>query len=212
MIQFCFKFGIIDGRKLKSINHKYNKLIGKLQSEIDTTKSPRKKEELNKLKARIFQNRKNKISDYLHKSAKKIVDVAVESGVHEIIIGRNKEWKQNCNMGKKNNQNFVQIPHATLFEYIKYRAEIAGINVVFQEESYTSKCDALAIEEIKKQITYFGKRVHRGLFRSKTGQLINADVNGALNILRKCKGKFGDLWVAKLASMGNVSSPVRYFI
>jgi len=104
------------------------------------------------------------------------------------VIGLNKTWKQESNMSKINNQKFVSIPYNTLIKMIQYKSEEIGIEVVLQEESYTSKCDTLALEPIKHQESYLGKRVKRGLFKSSTGRCINADVNGALNILKKVIG------------------------
>ena len=104
------------------------------------------------------------------------------------MIGSNKNWKQSVKIGKRNNQNFVSIPYSDLIQKIQYKAEEVGINVVLNEESYTSKCDSLSCEQICKHSEYLGKRVNRGLFQSAKNQLLNADVNGALNILRKVIG------------------------
>ncbi|MCK4257637.1 MAG: transposase [Halanaerobiales bacterium] len=100
-------------------------------------------------------------------------------------------------MSKVVNQKFVSIPYKKLIKYITYKAKKYEIEVITQEESYTSKCDALAYEEIGKHEAYKGKRVSRGIFLSSTGKLINADVNGALNILRKCKGDFSVQGIVK---------------
>ena len=102
-----------------------------------------------------------------------------------LVIGYNKGWKQDTNIGKKNNQKFVSIPHLMLVQMIEYKCELAGILCVRQEESYTSKCSFLDREPICKKDKYFGRRVHRGLYKSSTGIKINADVNGSLNIMRK---------------------------
>ena len=103
----------------------------------------------------------------------------------KIIIGYNKLWKNKLDMGKKNNRNFYQIPFKILLDKLKMKMENNNINVIIREESYTSKCDALNLEEVCKHDIYDGKRVKRGLFESKTGKLINADLNGAINIMRK---------------------------
>ena len=102
-----------------------------------------------------------------------------------LVIGKNDGWKQEVNMGKRNNQQFVQIPHARFIEMLAYKAELVGIRVIITEESYTSKCSFLDNEPVKKQETYAGKRVKRGLFRASNGRRINADVNGSYNIIRK---------------------------
>lgn len=101
------------------------------------------------------------------------------------MIGKNKGWKQGINIGKKNNQSFTQIPFARFIHMIEYKAELVGINVKTREESYTSKCSFIDNEPIKKHESYQGRRVKRGLFKASNGEIINADVNGALNILRK---------------------------
>ena len=114
-----------------------------------------------------------------------LVNHLVSNNVSKVVVGHNKEWKQDTNMGKKNNQNFVQIPFNQFIQMITYKARLSGIKVVEREESYTSKCSFLDGETIEKHDTYMGKRVKRGLFKSNNGRLINADLNGALNILRK---------------------------
>jgi putative transposase len=106
-------------------------------------------------------------------------------GIGTLVIGRNPNWKQRANLGRVNNQKFVGIPHAMLLEMLTYKAELAGIKVVLQEESYTSKCIFLDGEYPQKREVYAGKRIRRGLFQAGDGRLINADVNGAYNIITK---------------------------
>jgi putative transposase len=113
------------------------------------------------------------------------VNQLVLNDVSTLIIGKNKNMKQDINLGKKTNQNFVQIPLFKYLNMIEYKAKLNGIKVIYQEESYTSKCSFLDNETIKKHETYKGKRIKRGLFESNEGLLINADVNGSLNILKK---------------------------
>ncbi len=113
------------------------------------------------------------------------MDIAKENGVSPIVIGHNPDWKQAVNIGKKNNQTFVNIPFKQFIDMITYKAEIEGIEVILTEESYTSKIDHLADEKLEKQAIYLGKRVKRGLFKSSTGKTINRDLNGSLGILRK---------------------------
>ena len=110
--------------------------------------------------------------------------------INTLIIGKNDEWKKEIKIGKRNNQNFVQIPHTTFVQILQYKSKLEGINVILQEESYTSKCSFLDGEDVCKHIEYKGKRVKRGLFRTKVNRLINADLNGALNILKKAVGEF----------------------
>ena len=173
---------LINGRPLKSINQFYNKELAKLKSRQDTCKN----KNVNSGKIRKLTNkRNNKIKDYLHKASRKLVNHLVSNGVSKIVIGHNKNWKQDINLGKSNNQKFVQIPFNMFIHMVTYKAQLEGIEVIVREESYTSKCSFLDNEEICKHETYKGKRIKRGLFRSYDGRLINADLNGALNILRK---------------------------
>lgn len=106
-------------------------------------------------------------------------------GIGTLVIGYNPKWKQRVNIGRVNNQKFVSIPHAMLLEMLTYKAELAGIQVVLQEESYTSKCSFLDREFPEKREVYAGKRIQRGLFQAADGNLINADVNAAYNIITK---------------------------
>lgn len=134
--------------------------------------------------------RNNKVNDYLHKASKLIVNYLVSNNISTLVIGKNKEWKQNANIGKRNNQNFIQIPHTRFIEMLTYKCKLEGITVIVKEESYTSKCSFMDNEPIKKHKVYLGKRVKRGLFQTKDKRLINADLNGSLNILRKVVGEF----------------------
>ena len=102
-----------------------------------------------------------------------------------LIIGHNQGWKQNVQIGSVNNQNFVAIPHSTFIHMLTYKAQLAGIKVILQEESYTSKCSFLDLETIRKHAKYCGRRVMRAEFISALGQPIHADINGSYNILRK---------------------------
>ena len=173
---------IINGRPLKSINQYYNKKLSKLKSRQDKCKN----KNTNKRKIEtLTRKRNNKVKDYLHKSSCMLVNHLVSNNVSKVVVGHNKEWKQDINIGKKNNQNFVQIPFNQFIQMLTYKARLKGVVVVTKEESYTSKCSFLDGETIEKHNTYMGKRVKRGLFKSNNGRLINADLNGALNILRK---------------------------
>ena len=173
---------IVNGRPLKSINQYYNKQLSILKSRQDTCKN----KNVNSLKIKQLTNkRNNKIKDYLHKSSRMLVNQLVSNNVSVIVIGHNKEWKQDINIGKVNNQKFVQIPYNQFIDMITYKSELEGIKVIQREESYTSKCSFLDNESICKHETYQGNRIKRGLFRTSTGRLINADLNDALNILKK---------------------------
>lgn len=175
---------IINGRPLKSINQYYNKRVAELKSKLIGNK------QVSKRIVQITNKRNNKIKDYLHKSSRLIINHLVSNNINTLIIGNNKEWKQEINIGRRNNQNFVSIPHSNLINMLKYKAVLEGLNVIETEESYTSKCSFLDNEEVKKHKTYKGVRIKRGLFKSSQGKLINADLNGSLNILKKVVGEF----------------------
>ena len=180
----CFsnvgKTFIVDGKKVKHINQFYNKKIGEVKSEL---KKKNNKEKSHKTR-QLTLKRNNKIDDYLHKTSRYIISQAASNDVRTIIVGHNKNWKQEVSIGKANTQNFVSIPFNKLIHELKYKGMLEGINVIEIEESYTSKCSALDNETIEKHDKYIGKRVHRGLFQNKD-HLLNADVNGAINIMRK---------------------------
>ena len=173
---------IINGKPLKSINQFYNKKLSKLKSKQDLCKN----KNVNRKKIQTLTNkRNNKIKDYLHKASRILVNHLVSNDISTIVIGHNKEWKQDINIGKRNNQKFIQIPFNTFIHMITYKAQLQGIKVIQREESYTSKCSFIDNEEICKHEKYKGNRIKRGLYKSQTGRLINADLNGALNILKK---------------------------
>lgn len=172
----------INGRPLKSINQYYNKELAKLKSRQDLCGN--KSVNSNKINTLSYK-RYTKIKDYLHKASRKLVNHLVSNNVSKVVIGHNKEWKQDINLGKINNQKFVHIPFNMFIQMVTYKAQLEGVEVVQREESYTSKCSFLDGEEICKHDVYMGRRIKRGLFRSYNGRLINADLNGALNILRK---------------------------
>ena len=126
-----------------------------------------------------------KIENYLHNASRVIIDSLLQYHIGTLVIGKNDLWKQSISLGKRNNQNFVSIPHATFVSQLQYKAQLVGIHVNIIEESYTSKCSFLDNEPIQKHDAYVGKRIFRGLFRSANGQKINADINGSANIIRK---------------------------
>lgn len=174
----------INGRPLKSINQYYNKEQARLQAHLKGNKKTSKR-----IKS-ITNIRNNKVKDYLHKSSRKIVNFLVSNDISTLVIGYNEEWKQNINLGRTNNQNFVGIPFYTFIKQLEYKCKLEGINVILTEESYTSKCSFLDGETLEEHENYLGKRIERGLFRSAKGKLINADLNGSLNILKKVVGEF----------------------
>ena len=170
---------VINGKPLKSINQYYNKTKAKYQSELPKGVNSSKKID------NLTFKRNNKINDYLHKTTNKIMKFSLENELNTIVVGYNDFWKQKINIGKVNNQNFVQIPFEKMLFMLKYKCEKYGINLTTHEESYTSKCSFLDNEVICKHDEYQGKRIKRGLFKSGSGKLINADVNGSYNIIRK---------------------------
>ena len=171
---------IIDGRYIKSINRHYNKQKAYYQSILDRQNIKVSKKMLN-----LSHKRYNKINNYFNLAVKYITDYAISKNIGSIVIGDFSDIKQNINTGKKNNQNFVNIPYGIFKRKLQSKCEQLGINYHLQDESYTSKCSYLDNEPVKKHDTYKGKRVKRGLFRTSQGYLINADVNGSANILVK---------------------------
>lgn len=179
---------IINGNPLKSMNQFYNKKLAQKKSKlpfyVDKNGDKKQKKKSNKIK-KFTQKRNNKIKDYLHKASRKVVEQLQQNNISKVIIGKNNQWKQGINIGKKNNQNFVAIPHARLIDMITYKCQLIGIQVVCREESYTSKCSFLDSESIRHHQKYKGQRKYRGLFVASDKRSINADVNGAANILKK---------------------------
>ena len=189
---------IINGRLLKSINQYSNKLKSKYMSYVGSRGTS------NRIN-RLMLKRENLIRNYLHHSSRYIVNYCLNNDIGTIIIGLNSDWKQETKMGKRRNQNFVCIPFKTLLNQIQYKAEEVGITVILTEESYTSKIDHLALETLCHHEKYLGRRVSRGLFKSSTGVMLNADVNGAIGIARKA---IGNGFLAKL-NRGYANYPVR---
>ena len=200
---------IIDGRRLKSINQWFNKENSRLQSIKD--KQHFGKKPTNRQKA-IARDRNNKVNDYMNKAARKIIDYCINNDIGVLVVGYNETFQRSSDIGKSNNQTFVNIPYGRLREKLEYLCELNSIEFVKQEESYTSKAsfwDKDVIPEYNndnpKVYTFSGKRIYRGLYRTSDGYTINADINGALNILRK--SSVVDLSV--LYSRGEVDTPVR---
>ena len=172
---------IINGKPLKSYNKYYNKRKAIAQSELQIKNN----KYWSKFLSTLTYNRDNWINNYLNQSVSLIASYCVSNKIGTVVIGYNKEWKQEINIGKVNNQSFVGIPHYKFKQKLESKLESFGIFVIEQEESYTSKCSSLDNEPIEKHETYLGKRIKRGLFKSSNNININADVNGALNIFRK---------------------------
>ena len=190
---------IVNGKIVKSFNQWCNKKKAKLMSFIGDKGTSKR--------LRWLNNRRNLwIEDKIHKISRHIVDYCIKHDIGNIVIGLNKGWKQNINLGKKINQKFVEIPFSKLIDKITYKAKLVGINVQTIEESYTSKVDHLAFESLRKHNVYLGKRIKRGLFQSSTNKLLNADVNGAIGIGRKV---FDDSYVSKIIDSGLAFNPVR---
>lgn len=173
---------IINGRPVKSINHFWNKRISKMKSKL-------KKGVRSSKSIRLITNKRNRrVNDYLHKASRELVNQLKSLAVSKVVIGANTGQKKNIRLGKVNNQKFVHIPHERFTKMIMYKCKLAGIACSVAEESYTSKCSFLDDENVEKHDTYKGRRIKRGLFRSSTGKTINADVNGAYNIMKKHLG------------------------
>lgn len=200
---------IVDGKKLKSINQWFNKYNAKLQSIKDKQGYGKT---LTMKQKYIWNKRNNKVNDYLSKSARIIINYCLENNIGTLVCGYNNDFQRNSDIGKRNNQNFVNIPFSKLQSKLEYLCEFYGIKYVDQEESYTSKAsffDMDIIPEYKEkdniEYSFSGKRVRRGMYKTLKGYILNADVNGALNILKK--SKVVDLEV--LYHRGEVDTSVR---
>ena len=183
---------LVNGRPLKSINQYYNKRKAHLMSLLEKGKL-----KSSKRLRRLEMNRFCKIKDYLHKTSRRIVELMDQNNIGTCFIGHNKCWKQEINIGSRNNQNFVSIPYSLLINMLRYKIEEKGGVLVELNEAYTSKCSFLDNEEICKHETYKGKRSKRGLFLSGECKALNADINGSLNILKRGMGysfKFEDVF------------------
>ena len=171
---------IINGKSLKSMNKYWNKLNSNYQ---EIAKRMNNKNSTNKLHKLVLK-RNNKMNDFMHKSSKYIVNYCLKNNIDTIVIGRNNNWKQKINIGRINNQSFTQISHQSFINKLQYKCIENGINFILTEESYTSKTSFLDKELPQKHEKYIGNRIKRGLF-SNGKNLINADLNGAFQIIRK---------------------------
>ena len=172
---------VLNGKGLKSINKYYNKQKSHYQ---EVAKRMNGKNVTNRLN-RITNKRNNMIDNFMHQASKKAIDLALENDISVIVIGNNKDWKRESKMSKKVNQSFVGIPHQRFIEMIQYKAENTGIKIELVEESYTSGTSFLDNELPYKENYDKSRRKHRGLFVSNKGIKINADVNGAYQIMKK---------------------------
>lgn len=190
---------IVNGRVMKSFNQWYNKRKAKLMSFAGDKGTSKRLRQLSNY--RNFW-----IEDHIHKVSRFIVNYCVDNNIGSLVVGLNKGWKQEINLGKKTNQKFVEIPFSRLIDKISYKCKLVGISFYLSEESYTSKVDHLAFEGLEKHDVYLGKRKQRGLFQSSVNKLINADINGAIGIGRKV---FGDSYVNRIIDSGLVFNPIR---
>jgi len=177
---------LVNGRPIKSINQCYNKQISKLQKRMSSNHHTSRELE------RVAAKGTRRIDYSMHTASRRIIDLLVREGIGTLVIGKNPNWKQESPMRKKDNQHFVQISHARFIDMLTYKAKLVGIYVLLQEESYTSKASLLDLDHIpvygkegETKPVFSGKRVSRGMYQSKSGQEINADVNGSGNIMRK---------------------------
>lgn len=170
---------IINGKGAKAWNQYYHKTQAKMQSQLKEGRYSSNNIQL------LSQKRSMFMQNFLHQSSAFIIKALKERKISTLVIGLNEDWKQGSNMGKQNNQNFVSLPHRKLIDQLVYKCEEIGIDVILTEEAYTSKIDHFVEEEMKHHDKYAGRRIHRGLYRSSTGIYINADLNGALGIMRK---------------------------
>jgi IS605 OrfB family transposase len=200
---------IIDGKKLKSINQWFNKENARLQSIKD--KQHYGKKSTSRQKA-IARNRNNKVNDYMNKAARKVINYCIANDMGTLVVGYNETFQRGGHIGKRNNQNFVNIPYGQLRSKLEYLCKMNGIIFVKQEESYTSKSSFWDRDDIPaynadnpREYQFSGKRIHRGQYKTASGKIINADVNGALNIMRKSSV----VDVNILYGRGEVDTPVR---
>lgn len=181
---------LVKDKSLKSINQFANKEIARIQS-AQTILKPNNKVVSSKQLMKVYQKRNRRIEHFIYCTASIVLKFCLENNISKLVIGKNKDWKQNVKLKKKNKQNFIQIPVNSLISKIKEKLSCYGIEVLEQEESYTSKASALDFDKIpvynekSANIKFSGRRAKRGLYKTKQGVLINADLNGALNIMRK---------------------------
>ncbi|WP_205127186.1 RNA-guided endonuclease TnpB family protein [Okeania hirsuta] len=176
---------LINSRPLKAINTLDNKKLSLIQSQLKTKNHQNSSNRLNAL----THKRNCRVENYLHTASKRVIDWCEVHQIGTLIIGQNEKWKQSINPGKKNNQEFVNIPDYRLIEMLRYKAQLKGIKVIITEESYRSQSSSLEQDELPKsgesKPIFKGKRIARELYKTGEKKLLNADVNGAFNIIRK---------------------------
>lgn len=199
---------ILSGKGVKSKNRYYNKAVGALNSCISRESDQVLRDRLIMEKRRLFERRGREFDHFVNVASNEVVRLLMAAGVTHFVMGWSDGFKQNSRMSRKNNQSFVQLPHAKFRDMLKRKLEEVGIVVVIQEESYTSRAsfldnDFLPVFDGGPFLGKFsGKRVSRGLYKTKSGVLVHADVNGTWNILRKCNPSIG-------RSSGVVVTPER---
>jgi putative transposase len=204
---------LVNGRGLKATNQFYNKRKAILQKKAGNTATTARME-------RLTNKRNRRMEHDLHTISRFLIDLLVSEGIGTLVIGKNDGWKQEANLGPRTNQHFVQIPHARFIEMVMYKAARVGICVTLTEESYTSQASFLDGDPLpvygkvkNEKPTFSGKRIKRGLYRASDGRLINADINGASNIVRKvAPNAFGSEGVEDGKGHPLVVHPVRIVI
>ena len=196
---------IYSGKQIKSKNRYFNKTLSERKSVLE---KENKKKTSKFIIKHLCDKRTKETEDVYHKVSTHIVNLLTQNKIGNLIIGYNSGWKDSVVIGKVNNQNFVMISHDKLISMLEYKCRMVGINVIKHEESYTSKCDGLCLETIGRHETYLGKRKKRGLFQSSVGKLVNADVNGALNIMRKVVGD--SKIVSRIINSGRLFRPLKF--
>lgn len=178
---------LVSGKPLKSLNQHYNKQRAKHQSHLS-----HENRFTSRQLDRITTKRNRRVDSYLHMASRRMIDLLVSEGIGTLAIGKNPLWKQEVSMGKQNNQQFVQLPHARFIDQLTYKAKLVGIQVILQEESYTSKASFLDNDPIptyqanrSEKLVFSGTRIARSWYRASNGRVIHADINGSYNILRK---------------------------
>jgi putative transposase len=170
---------LVNGRPLKALTQWYTQRRARRQAKLPAGGFASQQLDI------LTDKRARQINQYLHVASRRVVEQLVAHRIGMLVVGKNDGWKQAIGLGKRTNQNCVFVPHARFIEMLRYKAELVGIHVVVSEESYPSKCSFLDLEPLGTQEVYAGKRIKRGLFQAADGRRLNADINGAYNILRK---------------------------
>lgn len=201
---------IIKGKVLKSINQYYNKEKAYYYGILRQGKSQKEGRFTSNRLTRLDEKRNQKVKDFMHKASRAVIDYSIVNNVDTIVIGRNSDWKRNINIGKVNNQKFVTIPYNDFIHMVEYKANEVGVKVIATEESYTSKASFFDYDNVPTydkdsniKHRFSGRRITRGLYKTKDGTLINADINGALNIITKAVPD-----AFKIRDRGLVDSPL----